>query len=312
MQVRADYTVTFAAPKAEMLMSPNAALTGELTVADIGIQGEAMAHDLFLSEAGDFADIFRPRAVDAHKGTFGHVLVVGGAAGKTGAAEMAGLAAARAGAGLTTVACADPSRLAPELMSQPLNDISTERATVLAIGPGLRHNPGLVWGLYEKARGPVVIDADGLNSIAGTRFMGRGIETILTPHPGEMARLLGLGPDEKIGDRLETARSFAKSRNVCLVLKGYRTLIAAPDGRVWINPTGSPALAKGGSGDILTGLIAGFVAQNCTNPVTATRAAVWVHGRAAELGANDWTEFCLLPGDLLSYLPAAIRECIAV
>ena len=309
MLVNADYTVTFAAPKTEMVLSPNAHFAGRLTIADIGIPSDIVPDGLALSEARDFADLFQPRARDAHKGTFGHVLVVGGAAGKAGAAEMAGLAALRMGTGLVTVACADPSRLAPELMGQPLDNISLDRTTVLAIGPGLGVHPKLVADLLEKFNGPVVIDADGLNSIAEQRFQGRGVSTILTPHPGEMARLLGLQKAENIGDRLQTARSFAESRNVCLVLKGYRTLIAEPGGKVWINPTGSPALAKGGSGDILTGLIAGLVAQHPADPVIAVRTAVWLHGRAAELGAVEWTDFCLLATDLLRYLPATIREC---
>jgi NAD(P)H-hydrate epimerase len=160
--------------------------------------------------------------------------------------------------------------------------------------------------LMKEAAVPMVIDADGLNSIAGTDFRGRGASTILTPHPGEMARLIGA----KFTDRLATARDFARQRNVCVVLKGHRTLIAFPDGRVWINPTGTPAMAKGGSGDILTGLVAGFVAQFPNEVETAVRAAVWLHGRAGEIGADDMTEFCLIATDLLHYLPRAIRECV--
>src|SRR6185369_13018638 len=140
------------------------------------------------------------------------------------------------GAGLVTVACSDSSRLAPELMSEPWDAFNVERITVLAIGPGLGEHRDLVARLMREATVPTVIDADGLNSIAGTGFRGRGVETILTPHPGEMARLLGA----PVTDRLDVARAFAKERNVCLVLKGYRTLVATPDGNVWINTTGSP------------------------------------------------------------------------
>jgi NAD(P)H-hydrate epimerase len=149
-----------------------------------------------------------------------------------------------------------------------------------------------------------VIDADGLNSVAGTDFRGRGIETILTPHPGEMARLMG----GDVGDRLLAARSFALARNVCLVLKGHRTLVATPDGKVWINTTGSPGMATGGTGDILTGMIAGLVAQHPEDIATAVRAAVWLHGRSGELGAEEMTEQCLIATDLLRYLPKSIRE----
>ena len=142
-------------------------------------------------------------------------------------------------------------------MSDSPDHFTLEKITVVAVGPGLGKNPELLQRLMKEVTVPMVIDADGLNSIAGTDFRGRGIETILTPHPGEMARLTGT----KVDDRLSTARDFAHERNVCVVLKGHRTLIAVPDGRVWINPTGSPSMAKGGSGDILTGMTAGLVAQ---------------------------------------------------
>jgi NAD(P)H-hydrate epimerase len=306
MLVRADYTVTFAAPKAEMLLSERAANAGRLIVADVGIPAELTQSDLEVSEAQDFAPLFRPRKRDAHKGDFGHVLVVGGAAGKTGAAAMTGLAALRMGAGLVTVACSDPSRLAPELMTQPLDRISLEKMTVLAIGPGLGMNRELVARLMQEAAIPTVIDADGLNSIAGADFKGRGVETVLTPHPGEMARLTGA----KVTDRIAIAREFAGQRDVCLALKGFRTLIAFPDGKVWINPTGSPSMAKGGTGDILTGLIAGMIAQFPRDIPTAVRAAVWLHGRAGELAAGELTEQCVLATDLLTCLPRAIRECV--
>jgi len=306
MQVRADYTVTFAAPKAEMLLSERAGNAGKLIVADIGIPADLTESDLEVSEARDFEPLFRPRKRDSNKGDFGHVLVVGGAAGKTGAAAMTGLAALRMGAGLVTVACSDPSRLAPELMTQPLDRISLEKITVLAIGPGLGMNRELVTRLMQEAAFPTVIDADALNSIAGTDFKGRGVGTVLTPHPGEMARLMG----SKVTDRMAAARGFAQERNVCLVLKGFRTLIAFPDGKVWINPTGSPSMAKGGTGDILTGLIAGMIAQLPHDIPSAVRAAVWLHGRAGEIAAAELTEQCVLATDLLTYLPQAIREIL--
>ena len=312
MLVRANYTVTFAAPKAEMLLSTRAHNIGKLVVADIGISPELLESGLELSEARDFRSLFAPRPVDAHKGLFGHVLVVGGSAGKTGAVAMSGLAALKAGAGLVTVACSSPSRLAPELMTQPLDEIDVENKTVLAIGPGLGVRRKLVARLLQSAVIPTVIDADALNSVAKedgaeTDFHGRGVQTILTPHPGEMARLTGSPVLEK--DRMNIARTFAKGHDVCLVLKGYRTLIACPDGNIWINPTGSPAMSKGGAGDVLTGLIAGFVAQHPNDISLAVRAAVWLHGRAGELAAEALTEQCVLATDLLTYLPAAIREC---
>ncbi len=335
MQVRADYTVTFAAPKVEMLLSTRASNIGKLIVADIGIADDLLQSGLALSEAQDFRPLFAPRAIDAHKGAFGHVLVVGGARGKTGAAAMAGLAALKSGAGLVTVACSSASRLAPELMTEEFDDIDLHRKTVLAIGPGLSECRKLVSRLLfesavpntvlgatavPKLTIPTVMDADALNSLAKedgteTDFQGLGVQTILTPHPGEMARLLGRTSGTPSGeavadhDRIPVARAFAQKHNVCLVLKGYRTLIAFPDGNVWINPTGSPAMAKGGAGDILTGLIAGLIAQWPNEIALAVRAAVWLHGRAGEFAAAALTEQCVLATELLTFLPQAIREC---
>jgi ADP-dependent NAD(P)H-hydrate dehydratase / NAD(P)H-hydrate epimerase len=303
MQVRADITVTFAAPKVDMVMDSEN--VGKMIVADIGIPEEFLQSDLHLSEARDFAGLLKPRKRDSNKGMYGHVLVIGGAPGKSGAAAMAGLAALRAGAGLVSVACADASKLIPELMTESLEHFSLEKKTVIAVGPGLGPAKELLENLMSEAKMPMIIDADGLNSIAGTDFRGRGVETILTPHPGEMARLVG----GKFTDRLATARTFARDRNVCLVLKGQGTLIALPDGQVWVNPTGSPSMAKGGTGDILTGMISGMVAQHPDDIATAVRAAVWLHGRAGELGAEEWTDKCLLASELLNYLPRGIREC---
>jgi NAD(P)H-hydrate epimerase len=306
--VRADITVTFTAPKVEHYLAPGAEEhVGRLVVAQIGSPPWLIPGGLEVSSPGDFRHLLRPRKRDAHKGDFGHVLVVGGAPGKSGAAAMSGLAALRAGAGLVTVACADSSRLAPELMSESLDSFSLERMTVLAVGPGLGERRGLVPNLVKDATIPTVIDADGLNAIAGTDFRGRGLQTVLTPHPGEMARLLGVDRVSE-SERLQAARSFARERNVCLVLKGYRTLIATPDGSVWINTSGSPAMATGGTGDILTGLISGLIAQFPDEIDTAVRAAVWLHGRAGQLGAEELTEQCLIATDLLHYLPKAIRE----
>jgi NAD(P)H-hydrate epimerase len=217
---------------------------------------------------------------------------------------MAGLSALRMGAGLVTVTSREATILAPELMTESLTDFSLERKTVVAVGPGLGTHRDLVERLLAGASVPVIVDADGLNSIAGTDFRGSGAETILTPHPGEMGRLLG----RPVVDRLEDARSFARERNVCVVLKGNRTLVAFPDGRVYINMSGTPAMATGGTGDILTGMIAGLVAQFPNRIEDAVRAAVWLHGRAGELGAEELTEQCLIATDILRYLPRAIRE----
>jgi len=308
--VRADITVTFTAPKVEHYLAPGAEEhIGRLVVSQIGSPPWLIPGGLEVSAPGDFRHLFRPRKRESHKGDFGHVLIVGGAPGKTGAAAMAGLAALRAGAGLVTVGCSDSSKLAPELMSEPFDNFSLDHKTVVAVGPGLGIQRDLVSKLLKDAKVPTVIDADALNSIAGTDFRGRGLQTILTPHPGEMARLLGADRVSE-SERLRVARTFAQERNVCLVLKGYRTLIALPDGNVWINTSGSPAMATGGTGDILTGMIAGLVAQFPDEIDAAVRAAVWLHGRAGQIGAEEITEQCLIATDLLHYLPKAIREII--
>lgn len=305
--VRADVTVTFTAPKVEHYLAEGAEENvGRLVVSQIGCPPQYVVSQLALSDPRDFTPLFAPRKKDAHKGNFGHVLVIGGAPGKSGAAAMAGLAALRTGGGLVSVTSHAAIQIAPELMTETLDDFSLERKTVLAIGPGLGPNQELVRSVLAKATVPTVIDADGLNSIAGADFRGRGLETILTPHPGEMARLLG----RPVGDRVSDARSFAQETNVCLVLKGHRTLIATPDGQVYINLSGSPAMAKGGSGDILTGMVAGLVAQFPDRIGEAVRAAVYLHGRAGELAADELTDKCVLATDLLRYLPRAIHEIV--
>jgi NAD(P)H-hydrate epimerase len=303
--VHADLTVTFVAPKVEHYLAPGAEdAVGKLIVTDIGCPPWLIPEGLEVSEPADFRRLLAPRKRDSHKGDFGHVLVIGGAPGKSGAAAMAGLAALRMGAGLVSVTTPLATQLAPELMTETLEAFTLERKTAIAVGPGLGVQPKLLARLMQEVTVPMVIDADGLNSIAGTDFQGRGAQTVLTPHPGEMARLAG-GP---CNDRLRAARALAKERSVCLVLKGHRTLIALPDGRVWINTSGSPAMASGGTGDILTGMIAGMIAQFPEEIELAVRAAVWLHGRAGEIGAQDLTEQCLIATDLLRYLPRAIRE----
>ena len=303
--VRAMTTVTFTAPKVEHYLAEDAEeYVGELVVSQIGCPPQLIPPGLEISLPQEFAPLFAPRKKSSHKGNFGHTLVVGGAPGKSGAAAMAGLAALRMGSGWVTVACSDPSRLNLELMTEPLESFTPDRKTVIAAGPGLGKNPPLVAKLLNDSAVPLVLDADALNSIAGTDFRGRGSRTILTPHPGEMARLLG----RPVADPVEDARAFAKERHVTVVLKGHRTLIAYPDGNVYINVSGSPAMAKAGSGDILTGMIAGLVAQFPAQIELAVRAAVWMHGRSGELAAQEWSDKCVIATDLLNFLPHAIRE----
>lgn len=303
LAVHAHHTVTFAASKIETALHD----VGELIVANIGIPDRFLQSDVFLSELEDFAPLLAPRALDSHKGTYGHVLVVGGAPGKTGAATMAGLSALRAGAGWVTVASSHPVNIEhPELMVAPLGPElpSLERITVIAVGPGIGQEPDMVSLVRNTVRSsplPIVIDADGLNAIAGLdRPFDPGCgPRILTPHPGEMSRLMRV-----TGDRIADARTLAERWNCCVVLKGHRTVIAPGTGEAWINPTGSPALAKAGSGDILTGVVAGLVAQFPKQWPLAVRCAVYLHGRAGQLAAKERGEKGVIATDLPGYLYA--------
>ncbi|HTS49958.1 MAG TPA: NAD(P)H-hydrate dehydratase [Bryobacteraceae bacterium] len=334
--VHADHTVTFTAPKLCQALSPACELVGKLHVVPIGSPPDLYERDnsifLALSEPSLFAHLFRPRARESNKGTYGHVLVIAGGRGKTGAAAMAGIAALRAGTGLCTVASAASAinaiaSHAPEIMTEPLAEteggaISTrslddgslrrilEGKNVIALGPGLGRDPETVQFVHRvvaEIAMPMVVDADALNALAShnVRFQG---SRILTPHPGEMSRLTQQTVAHIQHDRIATARSFATERGVHLLLKGNRSVIASPDGRVWINPTGSPAMASGGTGDVLTGLIAGLVAQFPEQIETALLAAVWLHGRAGELGAAKIGEKPLIATDLFQFLPEAMRE----
>ena len=317
--VRAAHTVTLAAPKTELILPPTCDRAGEITVAPIGIPRafleDESGHWLNLVEPGMFAPFFAPRERGAHKGSFGHVLVLGGALGKGGAAAMTGSAALRSGAGLVTVATdarerATVTTLMPELMTSDWTDGVGER-DVLAIGPGLGREPQaetLALDLFSNASVPAVVDADALNALASTTLNASGHLRVLTPHPGEMARLCGCGIAAVQSDRVGTARRFSMERACVVVLKGQRTVIAFPDGRVFVNPTGTPAMATAGSGDILTGIVAGLLAQFPRDAEDAVLAAVWLHGRAGELGAAELGEQSLTAMDLLHYLPRAMRE----
>jgi NAD(P)H-hydrate epimerase len=336
---RADYTVTFTAPKIGQVLPPNSARVGTLRIGAIGSPPSLYEDDdsIFLSlvEPSMLAPLFRPRSPWAHKGDFGHVLIVAGSRSKSGAAAMSGMAALRSGAGLVTVASAESAipviaSHSPELMTEPLPETEagyiSRRSweygrlealpagkSVMAIGPGLGTDPEaveLVRRLVAEFDLPIVIDADGLNALAGTEFSGRGRVRVLTPHPGEMGRLTGMKTAEVQADRVGVARAFAMERQVTLVLKGHRTLIAFPDGHVWINPTGTPALATGGTGDILTGTVAAFLAQFPNDRDLAVAGAVWLHGMAGQLGAAEWGEKSLIATDLLHFYPAAMNACV--
>jgi ADP-dependent NAD(P)H-hydrate dehydratase / NAD(P)H-hydrate epimerase len=334
--VRAKHTVTFTAPKPCLVLSPACELAGKVHVAPIGTPPEMFEADssiqLALSAPGEFAALFQPRVSDSNKGLYGHVLVIAGARGKTGAAAMAGIAALRAGAGLSTVASAASAissiaSYAPEIMTEPLAETDagsiamlgpddpalaaiTDKKTVIAIGPGMGQHPETVQFIrrfVQESKTPMVVDADALNALAGQRSRFEG-PRIFTPHPGEMSRLTGKTIAEIQADRIGHARAFATERGVYLVLKGNRSLIAFPDGSVWINPTGSPSMATGGTGDVLTGMIAGLLAQFPNQLENALLAAVYLHGRAGELGAEAIGEKSFMATDLFEFLPEAMRE----
>ena len=338
----ADAVVTFTAPKP-------AHVFGQLTrrwdqpvvVAPIGSPDEAMVSNLRMRWAGAALKMVQePRAAAANKGNFGHVLVVGGSIGRSGAPAMAGLGALRAGAGLVTVAAPAPvvpqvAVVAPELMTWLLEEsltggiaaentaadtlaALTERKTVLAVGPGLGQRGEtmeFVAALLRESTMPVVIDADGLNILAGERTLlaevagmaqGRRI-VVMTPHPGEMARLAEKSVAEIQANRLDAAREFARKNGVTLVLKGARTLVAHGDGTVAVNTTGNPGMAKGGSGDLLTGLIAGLMAQHPGLAAGAVEAAVYLHGLACDMAVRKADEHTLLATDGLRQLARAFR-----
>ncbi len=337
-----DAVVTFTAPKPAHIFGQ---LTGSwkqpVVVAPIGSPDEAIVSALKIGWAGAAMEVARvPRVVDANKGKFGHVLVVGGtfgpAGGKAGAPAMAALGALRIGAGLVTAAVpsaamAVVSAIAPELMTWGLEasatgaisdenltpekiDALTAGKTVLAIGPGLGQLSETVrfaTGLLSATELPTVIDADGLNIMAAKpdllAKLARGRALVLTPHPGEMARLSGLKTAEIQANRLETARAFAERMGVTLVLKGARTVIAHPDGRISVNTTGNPGMAKGGSGDLLTGFIAGMMAQFPHDVARAVEAAVYLHGLAADIAVREGDEHTLLATDCLAYLSRAFQ-----
>jgi ADP-dependent NAD(P)H-hydrate dehydratase / NAD(P)H-hydrate epimerase len=332
--VRADATVTFTAPKICHALPPAADLMGEMRIVPIGSPSALYEDDpaiqLALITPGSIRDLFAPRARDGNKGRFGHVLVVAGSRGKSGAAAMAGLAALRAGAGLVTVACPESALAAiaahaPELMTEPLPETAegflsvkafdricalAETRTLVAAGPGLGTGEDarkVVRDLFGNLPKPLVLDADGLNCIAGTEWKGGAELRVITPHPGEMGRLTGATIAQIQSDRVASARELAQSRHVTVVLKGEGTLLAFPDGRVWINPTGTPAMATGGTGDILTGMIAGLLGQFPGDPERAIAAAVWLHGRAGELAASDLAEQPVIATDLLRYFGEGIR-----
>ncbi len=335
--LRAEITATFGFPKIGLLLYPGASYTGRLEVCDIGIPAVVVERlrprqRLITPEA--VREALPARPPDAHKGTTGHVLLLAGSPGKTGAAALAALAALRAGAGLVTVGC--PSSLNPvleTLLREPMTfPLPEEEPGVLgpsalqalagliagkeclAVGPGLGTDPrtrALVRGLLACPV-PLVIDADGLNALAGdlAPLSRAAAPVVLTPHPGEMARLLGTSVTAVQQDRVASARALAQVAGAHVVLKGARTVIAHPDGGVEINPTGNPGMAAAGMGDVLTGVVAGLLAQGAS-PQDACRAAVWLHGDAADEAARRRGPRGYLAGEVIDVLPRRIARRLA-
>jgi hydroxyethylthiazole kinase-like uncharacterized protein yjeF len=333
--VDADLTVTFATAKLPHMLPPAERKCGQVVVADIGIPREVIegleGARVEVIAAQDVLAHLEPREPDSHKGDYGRVLIVAGSLGRTGAAHLCGMAALRSGAGLVTIATPRSAAgvvaaMAPEYMTEPLDEdqdgIAVERALdrilevqadVIAVGPGLGTGPrprALVHALLERSGSPLVLDADALNIFADSvnKLKGReDVEVIITPHPGEMARLINRDTDHVQHHRLEVARDFAADHGVWVVLKGHRTLIAAPDGRVSINRTGNPGMATGGTGDVLTGVIAAWLAQSL-DAEAACRVGVFLHGLAGDVAVKTIGQTALTASDVVHHLGAAWLE----
>ena len=345
--VHADVTITMTAPKPANILPPAAHCNGELIVADIGSPFELIEEaksQLFVTEASDARRwLIQTRySPESYKTTHGHALIIAGSRGFTGAAALCGNAAMRSGAGLVTVATPASmqslvaTQLMPEVMTTALAEtdrgaVSDEavdyvlkfaaRANVIAIGPGLssedERTRNFVREVVERRRTAIVIDADGLNCLSPWSTELRGspeFPIVLTPHPGEMLRLMGTEDKSALHDRVAAARAFATVHEVILLLKGSRPLIAAPDGRVFVNPTGNAGLGTAGAGDTLTGIITGFLAQeygtmtNDADALSAVIAALYISGLAGDLAASELGMRTMVASDIRKHLGAAIRS----
>ncbi len=333
--VRADLTVTMAFLKRGLVLYPGAGYAGTVRVADIGIPPEIAEKEhlsVSLLDKNSVWGVISSRLPDAHKGDFGHLMVVAGSPGKAGAAILAARAALRAGAGLVSVAT--PNNLVPIIQAQVAEAMcvpsaesiegtlgigSTEellkvtgKMSACAIGPGLSthyETVQAVRGLIRRLTIPAVIDADGLNALDGFTDILKRVKApvVLTPHPGEMGRLLGISSDDVQKDRITIASEFAGKYKVTVVLKGAATVVATPHGGVFVNSTGNPGMASGGTGDALTGLIGGLLVQG----YSASQAAclgVYLHGRAGDLAAEEKGEASMIAGDLIDKISQAFKE----
>ena len=333
--IDASMTVTLAAPKLPLVLPPGEAHAGDVVIADIGIPPDVIdaleGPTIELLTPEQLKPLVEPRAVDSHKGDFGRVTIVAGSRGKTGAAYLAAMGALRSGAGLVTVATPAGclpivAGMAPEYMTEGLPDAKNGTLIptavehvlelhhdVIACGPGLGRAPAVaefVRTLIERSTVPLVLDADALTVVADDPGILVGTEerdVIITPHPGEMARLVGSTVEEVQANRIEVASNFAAARRLYVVLKGHRTIIATPEGHVFINPTGNPGMATGGTGDLLTGTIAAWLAQ-LLDAEAACRLAVFLHGMAGDLAEQTAGQVSMTAGDLLAHLGAALAR----
>ncbi len=333
--IRAVRTVTMGLPKRGLILYPGSEYAGKLKIADIGIPSEVLDNqglNVNLLEEEDISSLFPPRRRDTHKGDYGHTLILAGSRGFTGAAALAGLGALRSGSGLVTLGVArslNPIMEAKltEVMTKPLPETEegslslkaegevlelAQNMDVLAVGPGLSTHPEtseLVKKLIAGINKPMVIDADGLNGLAGdiSLLTKSSSSIIITPHPGEMGRLLGKTTAEVQSDRIGVAQEAALRTGAVVVLKGAGTVISDPEGNVYVNPTGNPGMASGGVGDILTGIIASFIGQGLTS-IEAAKSGVYIHGLAGDIAAENRGEMGLTATDLLNELPGAIKR----
>lgn len=329
--VSADATATMCLPKAGLVLYPGRAQSGEIWLVDIGTPPSAI-HEreirTHLVDDYDVLSLLPPTPPDAHKGTCGRVLVIAGSRGMTGAAALTSLAALRAGAGLVTLGIPETlnsilEEKVTEVITRPLPDTGAgtfaaaaldeirsllDEVDALALGPGISTHPetaGLVRSLVEDANLPTVIDADGINNLAGSIDLIKGrTGLVITPHPGELARLVGTIIPDIQRDRIAAARSTAAELGVALLLKGAPTIVATPSGDAWINTTGNPGLASGGTGDVLTGILVGLLARGLA-PHEAAIVAAYLHGLAADLVVAETSEESLIAGDVLDALPDA-------
>ncbi|MES0349561.1 MAG: NAD(P)H-hydrate dehydratase [Desulfobacteria bacterium] len=332
--IDATVTVTFGLPKIGHVVLPGTEFVGKLEVIDIGIPTvvvDAIGPKHYLLTREMTKPWFQSRAAESHKGTTGHLLLIGGSPGKTGAAVMASRAAMRVGAGLVTLGIPESLNIAmesqlTEVMTAPLPENADqtlglsaygrimsllEHKNGLAIGPGLgtaKPTQNLVRRLIKTSPVPVIIDADGLNALAGSLAFLKNLKVpvVMTPHPGEMARLVGKTPSQVQQERIRQARSFAETHNVHLVLKGAGTVVAHPDGTILINPTGNPGMASGGMGDVLTGMISGLIVQGLSVN-EAVSAGVYLHGCAADFLARSKGPVGYLASDVIEILPEQIK-----